>query len=75
MGKNQQGMRYPSIDSLLDVVNSKYKLAYIAAKRAKVIQFEGTSLEEYKCVKPVGIALEEVLAGKITVEFEEKAEE
>lgn len=67
-------MRYPSIDQLLGVVDSKYKLAYIAAKRAKSIQFEGTSLKEYKCVKPVGIALEEVLDGKITCIFEEKVE-
>jgi|LSQX01.2.fsa_nt_gb DNA-directed RNA polymerase subunit omega len=74
MSINNDGMRYPSIDELLEVVNSKYKLAFIAAKRAKKIQFEGTSLEEHKCVKPVGIALEEVLAGKIEVEFEEKVE-
>lgn len=74
MKKNDVGMRYPSIDQLLDVVDSKYKLAYIAAKRAKSIQFEGTSLKEYKCVKPVGIALEEVLEGKITCIFEEKVE-
>lgn len=74
MKKNEAGMRYPSIDQLLEVVDSKYKLAYIAAKRAKTIQFEGTSLEEYKCVKPVGVALEEVLAGKIQCIFEDKVE-
>ena len=74
MKKNEAGMRYPSIDKLLDVVDSKYKLAYIAAKRAKTIQFEGTSLEEFKCVKPVGVALEEVLADKIQCIFEDKVE-
>lgn len=74
MSKNKDGMRYPSIDSLLKVVDSKYKLAYIAAKRAKKIQFEGTSLKEYNCIKPVGIALEEVIEGKIEVEFEEKVD-
>lgn len=74
MAKNNDGMRYPSIDSLLKVVNSKYKLAYIAAKRAKDIQFDGTSLKEHKCIKPVGIALEEVLEGKIEVEFDEKVD-
>ena len=42
-----------SIDELLEVV-IKYKLAFIAAKRAKI---QRTSLEEHKCVKPVGIAL------------------
>ncbi|MGI6359542.1 MAG: DNA-directed RNA polymerase subunit omega [Acholeplasmatales bacterium] len=74
MKKNEAGMRYPSIDELLEVVDSKYKLAYIAAKRAKTIQFEGTSLQEFKCVKPVGVALEEVLEGKIQCIFEEKVE-
>ncbi len=74
MAKNTDGMRYPSIDKLLDVVDSKYKLAYIASKRAKQIQFEGTSLKTHKCIKPVGIALEEVLEGKIQVEFEEKVQ-
>lgn len=74
MKKNEAGMRYPSIDELLEVVDSKYKLAYIAAKRAKTIQFEGTSLKDYKCVKPVGVALEEVLADKIQCIFEDKVE-
>ncbi len=72
--KNSEGMRYPSIDALLKVVNSKYKLAYIAAKRAKTIQSDGTSLEEHKCVKPVGVALEEILENKIQVIFDEKEE-
>ena len=35
---NTEGMRYPSVDKLLDKVDSKYKLAYIAAKRAKIIE-------------------------------------
>ena len=69
------GMRYPSIDALLEKVDSKYTLAYIAAKRAKSIQQEGTSLEYSKCKKPVGIALEEVLEDKIQVEFIDKVDE
>lgn len=72
--KNNEGMRYPSIDALLEVVDSKYKLAYIAAKRAKTIQSDGTSLEEHNCLKPVGVALEEILANKIQVIFDEKEE-
>ncbi len=67
------GMRYPSIDELLKVIDSKYKLAYAAAKRAKIIEEEEfTSLEHPKCVKPVGIALEEILAGDTKVTFEEQ---
>ncbi len=67
--KNHDGLRYPSIDDLLEVIDSKYKLAYIAAKRAKIIKRDEFSPIETKCVKPVGKALEEILAGKTTAEF------
>ena len=67
--KNEDGLRYPSIDNLLQVVDSKYKLAYIAAKRAKMIKKDEYSSVENKCVKPVGKALEEVLANKVTAKF------
>jgi DNA-directed RNA polymerase subunit omega len=67
--KNTEGLRYPSIDELLKVVDSKYKLAYIAAKRAKIIKQDNYSSVENRCVKPVGQALEEILAGKVTAEF------
>lgn len=75
MIEQKDGMRYPSIDALLEKVDSKYKLAYISAKRAKSIQAEGTSLEHPLCKKPVGIALEEVLADKIQIEFQDKVDE
>lgn len=67
--KNTDGLRYPSIDDLLKVVDSKYKLAYISAKRAKIIKQDNYSSVENKCVKPVGQALEEILAGKVSAEF------
>ncbi|HOP56823.1 MAG TPA: DNA-directed RNA polymerase subunit omega [Bacillota bacterium] len=67
--RNKEGLRYPSIDDLLEVVDSKYKLAYIAAKRAKIIKEDDYSSVENKCVKPVGQALEEILAGKVKAEF------
>jgi DNA-directed RNA polymerase subunit omega len=68
--QNHEGLRYPSIDELLEVVDSKYKLAYISAKRAKIIKSDNYSSVENKCVKPVGKALEEILAGKVTAKFE-----
>ena len=47
--KNYDGMRYPSVDALLEKIDSKYKLAYAAAKRAKIIeQEEYTSYEDGK---------------------------
>ena len=68
------GMRYPSIDKLLEVSDSKYKLAIASAKRAKEIQelarladaLEGdVTLVPTTCVKPVGRALEEIISGKV----------
>ncbi|HKL60909.1 MAG TPA: DNA-directed RNA polymerase subunit omega [Acholeplasma sp.] len=75
MRQDNDGMRYPSIDKLLEKVDSKYKLAYIAAKRAKSIQAEGTSLDDARCKKAVGMALEEVLEDKIQIEFLDKVDE
>jgi len=68
--ENLDGLRYPSIDDLLEVVDSKYKLAYIAAKRAKIIKKTNKSSVHNRCVKPVGKALEEILEGKVTAKFE-----
>ena len=65
---NTEGMRYPSVDKLLD----KYKLAYIAAKRAKIIEEEDyCAAEDSICAKPVGQALEEILEDKVHCDFKE----
>ena len=71
MSKNVDGMRYPSVDQLLNVIDSKYKLAYAAARRARIIEEEDgyTPLENPKCVKSVGQAWEEILDGKTKVTF------
>lgn len=62
-------MLYPSIDLLKEKVSSKYLLVTIAAKRARQIQEEGDlKLSEYKSLKPVGKALEEVAAGELQIE-------
>jgi len=61
-------MLYPSIDKLLEKVNSKYTLVTLSAKRARMLQ-EGTArtlLEHPKSDKFVGQALEEVNAGLLT---------
>lgn len=69
--KDYDGMRYPSVDELLKKIDSKYKLAYAAAKRAKIIEQENgwSSLEDPLCDKPIGIALEEILEDKTKVTF------
>ncbi len=59
---------YPSIDKLLDKVDSRYSLAILAAKRAHQLEAgEFEMLDDYKSSKTVGMALEEVAAGKIVV--------
>ncbi len=71
MAKNEEGLRYPSIDNLLTKIDSKYKLAYAASKRAKIIKEVDYVVIDAKCSKPVGIALEEIIAGRVEIDFEE----
>ncbi len=70
MSKNEEGLRYPSIDELLKNIDSKYKLSYAAAKRAKIIREKDDSVIDSKCSKPVGVALEEIMQGKVEIDFE-----
>lgn len=52
---------YPSIDKMLLIVDSKYKLVHIAAKRARQIDEDKYyQLKQYKSKKSIGKALEEV---------------
>lgn len=63
-------MIYPSIDKLLNIVDSKYELVHIAARRSKEISRTGhyqMSEGEYKCKKNIGRALEEVEKGLLKV--------
>jgi len=70
MQKNEDGMRYPSIDKLLDKINSKYKLVYAASKVARIMEEEDLQVEDAKCVKSIGIALEQIIDDKVKIEFE-----
>lgn len=54
-------MLYPSIDDLLEKVESKYSLVVAASKRARQLRDGArSSLEQPKSHKYVGIALEEI---------------
>ena len=67
-------MIYPSIDRLLNIVNSKYELVHIAARRSKQIAKDGylqMPESEYKSEKNIGRALEEVAEGLIEVKKED----
>ncbi len=70
MTKNKDGMRYPSIDKLLEKIDSKYKLVYAASKVAHIIDAEKLSVDNAQCQKSVGVALEEILDSKVEIEFE-----
>ncbi|WP_027726103.1 DNA-directed RNA polymerase subunit omega [Tuberibacillus calidus] len=63
-------MLYPSIDRLLDKIDSKYTLVTLAAIRAREIQ-HGADLfiEKAKSHKEVGKALEEISEGVISYEY------
>ncbi|MBR3198550.1 MAG: DNA-directed RNA polymerase subunit omega [Bacilli bacterium] len=68
-------MLYPSIDSLLKRVDSKYLLVNIVAKRAKEMeQTEHYQIKEteYKSSKNIGKALEEIKQGLIHVKEEDQ---
>ena len=63
-------MLYPSIDKLLNIVDSKYKLVHIAYRRAKQMmetKHYQMSEAEYKSKKELGRALEELEHGLIKV--------
>ena len=65
---------YPSIDKLLNIVDSKYKLVHIVADRAKVMQEHHhyqMDENEYVSKKAIGRALEEVDKGLITIKNKE----
>ncbi len=63
-------MIYPSIDKLLLVVDSKYRLVHIAARRSDEITRTGFLQKpesEYVSKKNIGRALEEVAEGLIKI--------
>lgn len=62
-------MLFPSIDSLMKKIDSKYTLVSVAAKRARQMQqFNDQQLEKTKSTKFVGKALEEIDAGLLHYE-------
>ena len=67
-------MIYPSIDKLLNIVDSKYELVHIAARRSKQISKDGflqMPETEYKCKKNIGRALEELCEGYLELKKED----
>ncbi|WP_206812894.1 DNA-directed RNA polymerase subunit omega [Paradesulfitobacterium ferrireducens] len=61
-------MRQPSLDVLMDQVDSKYTLVVVTAKRARSFMEDGNSEGVNKGIKPVSLALEDIAQGKIRYE-------
>ena len=63
-------MIYPSIDKLLNLINSKYELVHVAAARSYDIKHNGNlqmPKEKYKSKKNIGKALEEIVEGLVVI--------
>jgi len=63
-------MLYPSIDKMLNIVDSKYKLVHIVSRRSKqmiITKHFQMDENEYKSKKELGRALEELEHGLIKV--------
>lgn len=60
-------MKQPSLDILMEKVDSKYTLVVAAAKRARIIM-ENPNEEMAKGIKPVSLALDEIARGKLRFE-------
>ena len=65
-------MLYPPVADLVDKVGSRYQLVNVVAQRARHISAEWEAEGEPQDEKPVSIAIDEVYAGKLTVNSEEK---
>ncbi|KRM62633.1 hypothetical protein FC26_GL002210 [Paucilactobacillus vaccinostercus DSM 20634] len=60
---------YPSVDKLLERVDSRYSLIMLASKRAHEIDAGATPLlSKYDSDKSVGKAMEEIEAGEVTID-------
>lgn len=64
-------MCFPSIDSLVKKVDSKYTLVTLAADRARELtDGQPPLIPDTKNKKPVTVALEEIYKDKITYSFD-----
>ena len=66
--KKNPNMIDPSLDKLIGLVDSKYTLVVLAAKRAREIVEEDNSTLNTKLGKPVTTSLHEISASKIEYE-------
>lgn len=63
-------MIYPSIDKLLTIVDSKYKLVHVISNRSKEMMLNNhyqIKLDKYVSKKEIGRSLEELEKGLIKI--------
>jgi DNA-directed RNA polymerase subunit omega len=58
----------PSLDQLLEKVDSKYTLVVICARRGRELQDGSRKMVDSRSNKPVTVALEELVANKLFFE-------
>ncbi|WP_283678211.1 DNA-directed RNA polymerase subunit omega [Lentilactobacillus sp. Marseille-Q4993] len=67
---------YPSVDKLLDKIDSRYSLIMLASKRAHELDAGAKPLlNSYESRKSVGKALEEVEAGLVSIDEKNRDED
>ena len=59
-------MLYPSINELLEKVDSRYTLVLLASKRARQLVEGDKAFFDTKSKKVVSIAVQEIVEGKVT---------
>jgi DNA-directed RNA polymerase subunit omega len=73
--RKSNSMIDPSINELLEHVDSKYTLVSLIAKRARKLQEGYPQVVECDSIKPVTIACNEVAAGEVAYTKQEIVEE
>jgi DNA-directed RNA polymerase subunit omega len=58
----------PSLDQLMELVDSKYSLVIIGARRGRDLQAGAPKQVDSRSNKPVTVALEELAAGRLFFE-------
>ncbi|PQP79885.1 DNA-directed RNA polymerase subunit omega [Candidatus Phytoplasma phoenicium] len=67
--EKQEGLNYPSIDELLNRIDSKYKLAYLSSKIAHVIENEKLDVQQVSGNKILSKALFEIINDNFEIVF------
>ncbi|WP_341266593.1 DNA-directed RNA polymerase subunit omega [Candidatus Phytoplasma fraxini] len=67
--EKKEGLNYPSIDELLKVIDSKYKLSYVSAKIAHVMETEQLDVSDIEGKKILSKALSEIINNNFEIVF------